>query len=105
MKKLYAVLLILASMGMTGCTLLGATIDGALNKNQSDPEQQTEFATEGLAADLEFVQQLLRPETPARETTASEQCKTANEVYVCSQAQATCWCQSTIPNNADTTPK
>ena len=105
MKKLYAVLLILASIGMTGCTLLGATIDGALNKNQSDPEQQTEFATEGLAADLEFVQQLLRPETPARETTASEQCKTANEVYVCSQAQATCWCQSTIPNNADTTPK
>jgi len=105
MKKLYAVLLILASMGMTSCTLLGATIDGALNKNQSDPEQQTEFATEGLAADIEFVQQLLKPEATARETTASEQCKTANDVYVCSQAQATCWCQSKTPNNADTTPK
>ena len=105
MKKLYAVLLILASMGMTSCTLLGATIDGALNKNQSDPEQQTEFATEGLAADIEFVQQLLKPEATARETTASEQCKTANDVYVCSQAQATCWCQRKTSNGADTTPK
>ncbi len=105
MKKLYAVLLILASIGMTGCSLLGASIDGALNKNQSDPEQQTEFATEGLAADIEFVTQLLRPEATARETTASEQCKTANDVYVCSQAQATCWCQSTMPSNADTMPK
>ncbi|MFZ3191847.1 MAG: hypothetical protein WA154_01405 [Moraxellaceae bacterium] len=105
MKKLYAVLLILASIAVTGCSLLGATIDGALNKNESDPDYQTEFATEGLAADIEFVQQLLRPEATARETTASEQCKTANDVYVCSQAQATCWCQSKTPNNADTTPK
>lgn len=105
MKKLYAVLLILASIGMTGCTLLGATIDGGVNKNQSDPDYQTEFATEGLAADIEFVQQLLSPEVTASETTASEQCKTIKETYVCSQAQATCQCQSTMPNNADTMPK
>lgn len=105
MRKIAMILLIVAGLSMTGCSLIGATIDGAVNKNQSDPDQQTEFATEGLAADIEFVQQLLKPEATAHEATASEQCKTANDVYVCSQAQATCWCQSKTPNKTDTTPK